>query len=62
MTIALEPWDYEPRGNTLFCAGKYINVKSEVESYLERMFYNLTTVALHNWKTYGEMRAIASHR
>ena len=46
----------------MFYAGKYINVKSEVESYLERMFYNLTTVALHNWKTYGEMRAIASHR
>ena len=33
-----------------------------VESYLERIFYNLTTVALHNWRTYGEMRALAAHK
>ena len=26
------------------------------------MFYNLTTVALHNWRTYGEMRALAEHK
>ena len=24
--------------------------------YLDKTFYNLTTVALHDWKTYGEMR------
>ena len=33
-----------------------------VESYLERTFYNLTTVALHDWKTYGEMRNLAQHK
>ena len=33
-----------------------------VISYLEKMFYNLTTVALHNWRTYGEMRALAEHK
>lgn len=41
---------------------KYINIKSRVEAYLEKTFYNLTTVALHNWRTYGEMRALASHK
>ena len=27
-----------------------------VTHYLDKTFYNLTTVALHDWKTYGEMR------
>ena len=40
---------------------KYINIKAKVEAYLEKTFYNLTTVALHNWRTYGEMRAMATH-
>ncbi|XP_022657442.1 WASH complex subunit 4-like isoform X2 [Varroa jacobsoni] len=34
-------------------------LKRSVETYLERMFYNLTTVALHDWRAYDEMRAIA---
>ena len=33
-----------------------------VEAYLERTFYNLTTVSLHNWRTYGEMRHLATNR
>jgi hypothetical protein len=32
-----------------------------VEHYLNQTFYNLTTVALHDWKTYGEMRSLAQH-
>lgn len=38
----------------------YINIKQEVEHYLSTTFYNLTTVVLHDWKTYGEMRRLAS--
>lgn len=34
----------------------YISIKKETEHYLSTMFYNLTTVVLHDWKTYGEMR------
>lgn len=34
----------------------YIHIKEEVEHYLSTMFYNLTTVVLHDWRTYGEMR------
>ena len=33
-----------------------------MESYLDRTFYNLTTVALHDWKTYGEMKNLAQHK
>lgn len=37
----------------------YISIKHEVEHYLSTMFYNLITVILHDWKTYGEMRKLA---
>ena len=30
-----------------------------VTHYLDKTFYNLNTVALHDWKTYGEMRNLA---
>ncbi|KAL3289445.1 hypothetical protein HHI36_022869 [Cryptolaemus montrouzieri] len=35
------------------------NPLSEAEHYLSSMFYNLTTVVLHDWQTYGEMRRLA---
>lgn len=38
---------------------KYIDIKGYVEHHLDQTFYNLTTVALHDWKTYGEMRCLA---
>lgn len=34
----------------------YINIIQEIEHYLSTMFYNLVTVVLHDWRTYGEMR------
>lgn len=37
----------------------YKNVKKEIEHNLSNIFYNLTSVALHDWKTYGEMRRLA---
>lgn len=33
-----------------------------VEQYLEKTFYNLTTVALHDWRTYAEMRQLAKQK
>eukprot|EP00004_Rigifila_ramosa_P020162 TRINITY_DN521_c1_g2_i4.p1 TRINITY_DN521_c1_g2~~TRINITY_DN521_c1_g2_i4.p1 ORF type:complete len:1097 (+),score=319.76 TRINITY_DN521_c1_g2_i4:490-3291(+) len=39
-----------------------IDVKAHVEHYLDTTFYNLTTVALHNWKTYEEMRNLARQK
>jgi len=35
---------------------RFIDIKVYVTHYLDKTFYNLTTVALHDWKTYGEMR------
>lgn len=36
-----------------------ISIKKEVTHYLDRNFYNLTTVALHDWKTYADMKSLA---
>lgn len=41
---------------------KLISVKRFVEHYLDDMFYNLTTVALHDWKSYGTMHALAKYK
>ncbi|EDV25801.1 uncharacterized protein TRIADDRAFT_24562 [Trichoplax adhaerens] len=40
----------------------FINLKEHITNYLEETFYNLTTVALHDWKTYGEMRTLAGQK
>ena len=39
-----------------------LSLKNRVSHYLNRTFYNLTTVALHNWMTYGEMRNLAKEK
>ncbi|XP_072745754.1 WASH complex subunit 4 [Anoplolepis gracilipes] len=36
--------------------------KRFVEHYLDDMFYNLTTVALHDWRTYRMMHTLASYK
>lgn len=40
----------------------YMATVPYVEHYLSTMFYNLTTVVLSNWRTYGEMRQMASFK
>ena len=35
---------------------------AHVTHYLDTTFYNLTTVALHDWKTYGDMRSLAEEK
>jgi WASH complex subunit 7 len=41
---------------------KYIDTKAHVSHYLDTTFYNLNTVALYDWKTYGEMRNLAEYK
>ncbi|KAL0117536.1 hypothetical protein PUN28_010390 [Cardiocondyla obscurior] len=43
-------------------AENMISTKRFVEHYLDDMFYNLTTVALHDWRTYRTMHALASYK
>lgn len=40
----------------------YISIGYRIENYLSVMFYNLTTISLHDWKTYEEMRHLAEKR
>lgn len=30
--------------------------------YLDMNFYNLTTIALHDWRTYSDMRSLAAEK
>eukprot|EP01094_Clydonella_sp_ATCC50884_P012957 TRINITY_DN2324_c0_g1_i2.p1 TRINITY_DN2324_c0_g1~~TRINITY_DN2324_c0_g1_i2.p1 ORF type:complete len:1145 (+),score=548.34 TRINITY_DN2324_c0_g1_i2:58-3435(+) len=39
-----------------------IDLKAHIEHYLDKTFYNLTTVALYDWKTYAEMRNLAQEK
>ena len=42
--------------------GLVLDIHHEVKHYLDLNFYNLTTVALHDWRTYAEMRSLASEK
>jgi len=41
---------------------KIVDVAGYVIHYLDTTFYNLTTVALYDWQTYGEMRNLAAEK
>jgi WASH complex subunit 7 len=42
--------------------GLVFSIRAEVCHYLDRTFYNLTTVALHDWRTYSDMRSLAQEK
>lgn len=42
--------------------GVTIDIKAQVTHYLDTTFYNLNTVALHDWKVYGQMRNLAEQK
>uniref|UniRef100_A0A8C8LNW8 WASH complex subunit 4 n=1 Tax=Oncorhynchus tshawytscha TaxID=74940 RepID=A0A8C8LNW8_ONCTS len=50
--------DRNPFKVALWC----VCVCAYVTHYLDKTFYNLTTVALHDWATYSEMRNLATQR
>uniref|UniRef100_A0A7E4VJA4 Rif1_N domain-containing protein n=1 Tax=Panagrellus redivivus TaxID=6233 RepID=A0A7E4VJA4_PANRE len=41
---------------------RVVDVKKHVAHYLEKTFYNMTAVALHDGETYAQMRQLAAHR
>lgn len=51
-SIALSPTPLRDTAN-------YVVMGAHIEHYLSNMFYNLTTVSLHDWRTYREMRCLA---
>ena len=42
--------------------GCLVDIKTEVVRYLDRNFYHLTTIALHDWRTYSDMRSLAADK
>lgn len=41
---------------------RYLSVRDHVNTYLSQMFYNLTTISMHDWRTYGQMRFLAKQK
>jgi len=39
---------------------KTLNIKHQIEDYLEKTFYNMNIMNLSDWETYEEMRSLAS--
>ncbi|XP_063983614.1 WASH complex subunit 4 [Diachasmimorpha longicaudata] len=50
------------RSSPLPIANSLVSSKRFIEHYLDDMFYNLTTVALHDWKTYRTMHTLAKYK
>lgn len=48
--------------NPVVINDKYISIQDDVEFYLSKMFYNLTTISLKDWRTYEEMRRLAQRK
>lgn len=46
--------------NINFC--HYLSVRNRIQKYLSKMFYNLTTITMHDWRTYGQMRIFAKRK
>ena len=46
----------------LHIIGMLLDIKAEVTHYLNVNFYNLTTVALHDWRTYSDMKSLATEK
>uniref|UniRef100_A0A0K2V1R6 WASH complex subunit 4 n=2 Tax=Lepeophtheirus salmonis TaxID=72036 RepID=A0A0K2V1R6_LEPSM len=46
---------------SLFDHSYVINIKTYMESYMEKTFYTQTAVAPHDWKTYNEMKELFHH-
>lgn len=40
----------------------YLSIKDHVERYLSQMLYNLTTITMSDWRTYGQLRILAQHK
>lgn len=40
----------------------YLSLREEITRYLDKTFYNLNTLQLSDWKTYGEMRNLAREK
>lgn len=41
---------------------RYLSIQEHVSAYLSQMFYNLTTISMHDWRTYGQMRYLARQK
>lgn len=48
--------------NDLYVFEKTINIKEEVKNYLGRIFYQMSALSPHDFKTYEHMRVLAKEK
>ena len=46
----------------IYLFDKKINIAEEVKHYLNKIFYEMTALSLHDWKTYEHMRILAKEK
>ena len=52
-------WSVYTRMSDLYLFEKKINLREEVKHYLDKIFYEMTALSPHDWKTYEHMRILA---
>jgi hypothetical protein len=48
--------------NELFLFEKQINMKEEIGTYLSHIFYEMSALSPHDFRTYEHMRVIAAEK
>lgn len=60
--LALKPFSVLDARRDNGSIDRHLSIQDHVSSYLSQMFYNLTTVSMHDWRTYGQMRFLATQK
>jgi len=55
-------WAIYTRMSDLYLFEKKYNLKEEVKHYLDKIFYEMTALSPHDWKTYQHMRIVAKEK
>ncbi len=58
----MRPWKSWLSLDPLDVLGIQFSITGELRHYLDMSFYDLTTLAIHDWRTYSEMRAVTKER
>lgn len=60
--LALKVCQYLRATDTKTKTNVYLSIRDHVGKYLSQMFYNLTTISMSDWRTYGQLRVLAQHK
>lgn len=61
-TERIQDWSIYTRMSDLYLFEKRISLAEEVKHYLGKIFYEMTALSPHDWKTYQHMRILAKDK